>query len=68
MKLLSLISTLQVTSLLKGTIVHKSFWYDSKSMFVAGMKTESEFPDNDFDFIRQNGIPSALRCDNANLK
>ena len=37
----------------------------SKSLFVAGMKTESEFPDVYLDFIRQNGIPSALRCDNA---
>jgi hypothetical protein len=29
------------------------------------MKTESEFPDAYLDFIRQYGIPSALRRDNA---
>jgi hypothetical protein len=29
------------------------------------MKTESEFPDVYLDFIRQYGIPSALRRDNA---
>jgi hypothetical protein len=29
------------------------------------MKTDSEFPDVYLDFICQNGIPSALRCDNA---
>jgi len=41
------------------------FGMTSKSLFVAGMKTESEFPDVYLDFIRQNGIPSALRRDNA---
>ena len=37
----------------------------SKSLFVAGMKTESEFAVVYLDFIRQNGIPSAFRRDNA---
>jgi hypothetical protein len=37
----------------------------SKTLYVAGMKTESEFPDVYLDFIRQYGIPSALRRDNA---
>jgi hypothetical protein len=37
----------------------------SKTLYVAGMKTESEFPDVYLDFIRQHGIPSALRRDNA---
>jgi hypothetical protein len=37
----------------------------SKMLYVAGMKTESEFPDVYFDFIRQRGISSALRRDNA---
>jgi hypothetical protein len=41
------------------------FGMTSKSLFVAGMKTESEFPDVYLDFIRQNGIPSTLRRDNA---
>jgi hypothetical protein len=34
------------------------FAMTSKSLFVTGMKTESEFPDVYLDFIRQNGIPS----------
>jgi hypothetical protein len=37
----------------------------SKMLVVAGMKTDSEFPDVYLDFIRQYGIPSALRRDNA---
>jgi hypothetical protein len=37
----------------------------SKTLYVADMKTESEFPDVYLDFIRQHGIPSALRRDNA---
>jgi hypothetical protein len=37
----------------------------SKMLFVAGMKTESEFSDVYLDFIRQYGIPSALIRDNA---
>jgi hypothetical protein len=41
------------------------FGMTSKSLYVAGMNTESEFPDVYLDFIRQNGIPSALRSDNA---
>jgi hypothetical protein len=41
------------------------FGMTSKMIFVAGMKTESEFPDVYLDFIRQYGIPSALRRDNA---
>ena len=41
------------------------FGMTSKMLFVAGMKTESEFADVYLDFIRQYGIPSALRRDNA---
>jgi hypothetical protein len=43
------------------------FGMTSKTLYVAGMKTESEFPDVYLDFImlRQHGIPSALRRDNA---
>jgi hypothetical protein len=37
----------------------------SKMLYVAGMKTESEFDDVYLDFIRKYGIPSALRRDNA---
>jgi hypothetical protein len=37
----------------------------SKMMYVAGMKTESEFADVYLDFIRKCGIPSALRRDNV---
>jgi hypothetical protein len=33
--------------------------------YVAGMKTESEFAEVYLDFIREYGIPSALRRDNA---
>jgi hypothetical protein len=38
---------------------------NSKLMYVAGMKNESEFADVYLDFIRKFGIPSALRRDNA---
>jgi hypothetical protein len=34
-------------------------------LYVAGMKTESEFADVYLDFIRKYGIPSARRRDNA---
>jgi hypothetical protein len=44
------------------------FGMTSKSLYVAGMKTESEFPDMHLDFIRQNGIPSALCRDNAKFE
>jgi hypothetical protein len=37
----------------------------SKMLYVAGMKTESEFADVYLDFIKKCGIPSALRRDNA---
>jgi hypothetical protein len=37
----------------------------SKMLYVAGMKTESEFADVYLDFIRKYGIPSAIRRDNA---
>jgi hypothetical protein len=37
----------------------------SNLLYVAGMKTESEFADVYLDFIRKYGIPSALRRDNA---
>jgi hypothetical protein len=42
-----------------------SFGMTSRTLFVAGMKTESEFADVYLDFIRKYGIPSALRRDNA---
>jgi hypothetical protein len=41
------------------------FGMTSKMLHVAGIKTESEFPDIYLDFIRQHGIPSTLRRDNA---
>jgi hypothetical protein len=41
------------------------FGMTSKMLFVAGMKAESEFPDVHLDFIRQYGIPSGIRRDNA---
>jgi hypothetical protein len=37
----------------------------SKMLYVADMKTESEFADVYLDFIRKYGIPSALQRDNA---
>jgi hypothetical protein len=37
----------------------------TKMLYVAGMKTESEFADVYLDFIRKYGIPSALQRDNA---
>jgi hypothetical protein len=37
----------------------------SKMLYVAGMKTESEFADVYLDFIRKCAIPSLLRRDNA---
>jgi hypothetical protein len=37
----------------------------SKMLYVAGMKTESEFADVYLNFIRKYGIPSALQRDNA---
>jgi hypothetical protein len=37
----------------------------SKTLYIAGMKTESEFADVYLDFIRKYGIPSAIRRDNA---
>jgi hypothetical protein len=37
----------------------------SKILYVAGMKTELEFADEYFDFIRKYGIPSASPRDNA---
>jgi hypothetical protein len=42
-----------------------SFGMTSKMLFVAGMKTESEFPEIYLVFIRQYGIPPALRRDIA---
>jgi hypothetical protein len=41
------------------------FGMTCNTLYVAGMKTESEFPDVYLDFIRKHGIPSALRTDNA---
>jgi hypothetical protein len=37
----------------------------SKMLYVAGMKTESEFADGYLDFISKYGIPSALRRDST---
>jgi hypothetical protein len=37
----------------------------SKMLYVAGMKTESEFADVYLGFMRKYGILSALRRDNA---
>jgi hypothetical protein len=37
----------------------------SKMLYVAGMKTESDFSDVYLDFIRKYGISSAIRRDNA---
>jgi hypothetical protein len=37
----------------------------SKMLYVAGMRTESEFADVYLDFSRKYGIPSVLRRDNA---
>jgi hypothetical protein len=37
----------------------------SKMLYVAGMKTESEFADICLEFIKKCGIPSALRRNNA---
>jgi hypothetical protein len=48
--------------------VHKHFLESpliSKMLYVAGMKTESEFADVYLDFIRKCYIPSALRRDHA---
>jgi hypothetical protein len=36
------------------------FGMTSKMLYVAGMKTESEFSDVYLDFIREYGIPSSL--------
>ena len=41
------------------------FGLTSKMLFVAGMKTESEFSGLYLDFIRIYGITSAISCDNA---
>jgi hypothetical protein len=45
--------------------VQVSFSMTSKSLFVAGIKTESELSDVYFDFIRQNGILSTVQSDNT---
>jgi hypothetical protein len=37
-------------------------------LYVAGMKTESEFAGVYLDFIRKYGIPSAFRRDNAKFE
>jgi hypothetical protein len=37
----------------------------SKMLYVAGMKTESEFADVYLDFIRKYGIPSDIQRDNV---
>jgi hypothetical protein len=40
------------------------FGMTSKMLYVAGMKTESEFAELYLDFMRKYGIPSALQRDN----
>jgi hypothetical protein len=40
----------------------------SKTLYDAGMETESEFIDIYLNFIRKYGIPSALQRDNAKSK
>jgi hypothetical protein len=37
----------------------------SKILYIAGMKTESEFADLYLDSVRKCSIPSAIRRDNA---
>jgi hypothetical protein len=44
------------------------FGMTSKMLYVAGMKTESEFAGVYLDFIRKCVNPSAPRRDNANLR
>jgi hypothetical protein len=41
------------------------FEMTSKMLYIAGMKTESEFSDVYLDYIRKCGISSALRIDDA---
>jgi hypothetical protein len=41
------------------------FGMTSKILYMAGMKTESEFADVYLDFIRECGIPSTIERDNA---
>jgi hypothetical protein len=41
---------------------------NSKLVYVAGMKTESQFSGVYLDFIRKCGIPSALRRDNTKFE
>jgi hypothetical protein len=62
MKLLLLIPTYFANDkLIEGYYCAQVFFgMTSKMLFVAGMKTESEFPDVQLDFIRQYGIPSAV--------
>jgi hypothetical protein len=43
------------------------FGMTSKILHVAEMKTECEYPNEKVDFIRQHGIPSALRHNNSKL-
>jgi hypothetical protein len=45
--------------------VQAFFGMTSKMLYVAGMKTESEFADVYLDFIRKCNIPSAIQKDNA---
>jgi hypothetical protein len=44
------------------------FGMTSKMLYVAGMKTESEFADVYLVFIGKYGIPSALRRDDAKFE
>jgi hypothetical protein len=50
---------------LKAFTAQVFFGMTSKMLYVAVMKTESDFADVYLDFIRKFGIPSALRKDNA---
>jgi hypothetical protein len=69
MKSLIQIHILRMKNQLKAIILRKYFFgMTSKMLYVAGMKTESEFADVYLDFIRKYGIPSALQRDNAKFE
>jgi hypothetical protein len=60
------ILTFLVQSIFKDTSVHKVFiGMTSNILNVAGMKTQSEFPDVYLDSLTEHCIPSALHRDIA---
>jgi hypothetical protein len=66
MKSLLHIHILQMKNLLKAYHFAQVFFgMTSKMLYVAGVKTESEFAEIYSDFIRKSDIPSALQRDNA---